>query len=348
MFHIFTFLRIWYHMKRTYIIILLLFFIFITAPALTISGAADGLSLWYANVLPTLLPMIFLGLLISRTRAAHLLAKLCTPVLCPLFHVSGYGCVALLMGLLCGYPLGAVMAGELYESGKITHSECRYLFTFHCLPSPMFILGFIRTQILSERIPLWGVLLLFYGTAFLMSLLARFVIRPDIRSAKKTAAASATVSVSASGSGRAVHTPSERAAAPRQSAAGILDGAAEYSLLLITKIGLYMMCVCALLAHGARLPFLNDDRLRCILSVLIEMTSGISIAKQSYDGGGISLLFLEYVSILGAVFGGACVLLQLAAPMKKARYSLKEYLAWKLICIALTAALLLLFAASGK
>lgn len=311
-------------MKRIYVVILLLFFIFISAPALTISGAAEGLALWSSNVLPTLLPMIFLGLLVARTRAADLLAKLCAPLLCPLFHVSSYGCVALLMGLLCGYPLGAVMAGELYEDGKISHSECRYLFSFHCLPSPMFLVGFIRTQVLAKSIPLWGILLLFYGTAFLVSLLARLVIRPDILCPAAPAAERAGAQ------GAALH----------KTAAQTLDDAAEYSLLLITKIGLYMMCVCALLAHTTRLPLLHYDWLRCILSVLIEMTSGISITKQCFDNGSVSLLFLQYVSILGAILGGACILLQLAAPIKKARYSLKEYLAWKFICMALTALLL--------
>ena len=50
-----------------------------------------------------------------------------------------YGSYALLLGLICGYPMGAKLTADLFREGKITKSEAQYLLTFCNNPGPVFI-----------------------------------------------------------------------------------------------------------------------------------------------------------------------------------------------------------------
>ncbi|WP_434309041.1 hypothetical protein [Hominifimenecus sp. rT4P-3] len=84
-------------------------------------------------------------------------------------HFSPRTC-GILMGFLCGYPMGAIWASSLVKSGRISVSEGQKMVIFCNQPSPMFLIGYIGIQCLgiSRGLPLLVCALL---PAFLAALL---------------------------------------------------------------------------------------------------------------------------------------------------------------------------------
>ena len=124
---------------RSVILYTLLFFVFIYLlcfPQEAFQSSVSGVTLWFFHVLPSLLPfMIFSDFFIHTGLVSVLLRKIKT-VFRFLFGLSMYGSYALLLGLICGYPMGAKLTADLFREGKITKSEAQYLLTFCNNPGP--------------------------------------------------------------------------------------------------------------------------------------------------------------------------------------------------------------------
>ena len=109
--------------------ICLLFFLLLH-PDEGLLGARDGLTLWLNVMLPTLLPfLIFTGILLK----AGNLTKLLNPFSLlweKCFGLSPAGAYVLILGFLCGYPMGAKIAHDLYINDQISKKEGEYLLSF--------------------------------------------------------------------------------------------------------------------------------------------------------------------------------------------------------------------------
>ena len=58
---------------------------------------------------------------------------------------------ALLLGLLCGYPMGTKITSDLYGCGRISRREAEYLLTFTNHASPVFIYTYLIHICLNDR-----------------------------------------------------------------------------------------------------------------------------------------------------------------------------------------------------
>lgn len=116
-------------------------------PALSVAGAQSGLLLWFNVVLPTLSPFIICTQMVIALDAVELLIRPFYPAIRALFGLSPKGSYVLLCGLLCGYPLGARLCSQYLEGGSITKAEADYLLAICNHPSPMFLLGYVCSQI---------------------------------------------------------------------------------------------------------------------------------------------------------------------------------------------------------
>ena len=155
--------------------ICLLFFLLLH-PDEGLLGARDGLTLWLNVMLPTLLPfLIFTGILLK----AGNLTKLLNPVSLlweKCFGLSPAGAYVLILGFLCGYPMGAKIAHDLYINDQISKKEGEYLLSFSCNASPAFVVSYLTGSILQNRIhPMQIVLILLTADLFCM-LSFRFLI----------------------------------------------------------------------------------------------------------------------------------------------------------------------------
>ena len=140
-------------MKRRILSALLLsvFFLFLFYRNAVISGALEGLVLWYLYVLPTLLPFMILTQMMMQTDTVYLVSRITESFMRLFPGVSGYGSFAVITGFLCGYPMGAKVTADLTVSERISPDEGAFLLSFCNNMSPMFILGVLFRNYIPEH-----------------------------------------------------------------------------------------------------------------------------------------------------------------------------------------------------
>lgn len=84
----------------------------------------------------------------------------------PLFNIPGSGAFAVALGITSGYPVGAKISNELFESGECTKQEAERLLSFTNTSGPLFIVSAIGIGMFNN--PQIGTTLLI--THFLASL----------------------------------------------------------------------------------------------------------------------------------------------------------------------------------
>ena len=141
-------------MKRKIIIffyICLLFFL-LFHPKEALTGVKNGLGLWLNIMIPTLLPFLILTGALLKTGNIRKLLKPSAFFWKTFFGLSPAGAYVLILGLLCGYPMGAKLAHDLYIDQQISRREGEYLLTFSCNASPAFIISYLSGILLKNKI----------------------------------------------------------------------------------------------------------------------------------------------------------------------------------------------------
>ncbi len=122
----------------------------IVFPAESVDAAKTGLALCANVIIPSLFPFFVLSSLVIQTGLASYAGRLMEPVMRPLFNVSGECSVALVLGFIGGYPIGAKTVISLYNSKRCTKSEAERLLAFVNNSGPAFILGAVGAGIFSS------------------------------------------------------------------------------------------------------------------------------------------------------------------------------------------------------
>ncbi len=124
-----------------YLTLLSVTLLIIINPARTIGYALDGLSICYEVIIPSLFPFFVCSGLLVYSGFCKDFSKVVSPFMKPLFNVNGAGAVAFVLGIISGYPLGALTACQLYEGNYLSKSETERLLSFCNNSGPLFILG---------------------------------------------------------------------------------------------------------------------------------------------------------------------------------------------------------------
>lgn len=145
-------------------------------PEESLFAARDGMKLWLNTLFPTLLPFLILTGILLHTKGIE---KFLSPLSFfweKLLGLTPCGAYVFLLGILCGYPMGAKLTSDLYQKNKISKKEASYLLTFSNNPSPGFLTAYVSQICLGGRTKaheITGILLL----ANLMCMLFfRFII----------------------------------------------------------------------------------------------------------------------------------------------------------------------------
>ena len=102
-------------------------------------------------LIPSLFPYMVISALLVRTGASDILGKPLASVTEKLFHLPARAGGALLLGILCGFPLGAQTACELYNRGSITKKEAERLIPLANCAGGAFTIGVIGTHLWNSR-----------------------------------------------------------------------------------------------------------------------------------------------------------------------------------------------------
>jgi len=124
-----------------YITVVFLCTLLILNPQKAIGYASEGLLLCEQIIIPSLFPFFVCSGLLVYSGFCEVLAKMFSPIMRPLFNINPTGAAAFVLGLISGYPQGAVTAGQLYEGMYLSKSEAQRLLAFCNNSGPLFILG---------------------------------------------------------------------------------------------------------------------------------------------------------------------------------------------------------------
>ena len=112
--------------------------------------ASDAIDLCLEMIVPTLFPFFICSGILIYSGFCELLAKAFQFCMYPLFRISPVGSSAFILGIVSGYALGAVTAGELYANNYISKTEAERLLAFCNNSGPLFILGSVGIAIYSN------------------------------------------------------------------------------------------------------------------------------------------------------------------------------------------------------
>lgn len=115
-----------------------------------IESALTGAKLAFNSILPTIFPFSVICNLLICYDGITLYSKLLGPLICRPLNLSKNCSFPLIASFLCGYPLGAKYASDIYNLGYIEKNEYERLLNIASNAGPIFILGAISIAMLNN------------------------------------------------------------------------------------------------------------------------------------------------------------------------------------------------------
>lgn len=302
-------------------IIYTLIFLFLTICILTnselsLAYALLGLNLWFEKMIPALLPFMILSGIMVRMNLTQNFAKILYPVVKPIYRVSPNTCYAMIMGFLCGFPMGAKTVADLLKRGMITEQEANFLLAFCNNIGPVYFCSFVLPLLGRELVLpyVFGM----YGIPLLYGLFLRYIKYEDISiplphpnacnlQAKRN---------------NIISNRTEPRAHTGIKLLNAIDDAIASSVQNILSLGGYMILFSLL-----NLPFhIMLGRVPILLAPLFEITGGLKLS-----GGHLPLY-----ALLLLPFGGLSCIAQTYSCIKGTPLSIARYTLHKGILTALT------------
>lgn len=302
-----------------FFILLLLF------PQLCLRGASGGLTLWLFTLVPTFFPFLFLSDLMISYHVTEDISRWISPVLRPLFGVTSYGSYVILMGFLCGYPMGARLCGEFARQGLITKKEGEYLLTFCNHPSPMFLTGYILGECMITPFSSGLTLALLYLIPIFTGILLKWIPCSPYHGRFDD---TEIPSVGSSEESRKNTNPNQAHGQPQaqKNAFSCVQESIMQSFRTLLCLGgfiiLFNILSCLTLRAAEPYPVL-----KYLLAGILEMTTGaMYLAQSGFPTAAVNLLIP-----LCALFGGFSVLAQIKAMLAGSDLKIMPCVAGKIL-----------------
>lgn len=130
-----------------YILICTVTILLVINPQRAIYHTKSGMSLCFEIIIPSLFPFFVCSGLLILSGFCEVIAKFFSPVMKPLFNVNASGASAFILGIISGYPLGALTVCQLYQGAYLSKWEAQRLMAFSNNSGPLFIMGAVGVSI---------------------------------------------------------------------------------------------------------------------------------------------------------------------------------------------------------
>ena len=265
--------------------------ILLAFPSVAADGVRGGLSLCARAVIPALFPFTVLSPLLAN--ALHS----CFPGV----RARGSILLSFLLGMLTGFPIGALSVISAYQERRISKETAEAWMGLCCGTGPAFLVGYVGIELYENATFGWVLVILQCAATLLTALLCH----PPITSPKSV--------------------PSTAAENGTQASLVAEIGNAATKLLSICGMIVFFSVLRAFLAlffEWGALPY----SVALFLGGALEMTGGIADAALA-KGALAPILTAFFVG-----FGGLCVLGQIGLFAKKAGLCMRWCFLQKLIC----------------
>lgn len=242
------------------------------------------------------------------------------PIVKPLYQVRKNVCYAMLMGFLCGFPMGARVVNDLYTKQMLTRREAEYLLSFCNNIGPVYFCTFALP--LLERKLVFPYLFGMYGIPLLYGLALRHTLYRDLSPAIKTTAPSAAGLLCCEYAAAAQPLPPKHLLA--ESLLAGTDRSVQSSIQAMLSLGGYMMLYNLL----NMIPHMIVGHPLKLLSPLLEITGGLKLLGTAHP----------LYSLLALSFGGLCCIAQTYNCIGNSDLSIGSYILHKLVLTFLNAA----------
>jgi len=280
---------------------LILTYFMLTKPEVSLYYAFHGLTLWYSKMVPALLPFMILSGTVIRMQMTHKLASLFQPVFKRIFRCRPEVSYGILIGFLCGFPMGAKTAVDLLRADEINHNEAEFLLSFCNNIGPVYFCSFVIPTLQLKK-PLYAIAGM-YGIPLIYGILLRYTCYRKVMSINTIP-------------------PKNGKKQPLQILTA-LDDSVRAGINSITMLCGYMVVFNLL----NMLPHIFFPSMLQYIAPFLEITGGIGIIKNSLP---------IYILIL-LPFGGFSCIAQTNSIIKDEKLSISKYIQHKTILTAITA-----------
>lgn len=296
--------------------ILLLFILRFSAQAK--EYAFLGLSVWFEQMIPSLLPFMIISSMLIQLGLDEILIKPIGGVLKMIYRISDAGIYVLVMGFLCGFPMGAKAASMEYEEGKITKDEAEYLLTFTNNIGPVYFLSFVFGNI-YDGIVVWKGLLFLYAIPLIYGILLRYTLYKHLPWQSSVPGKTS----------KGVN------AGQKKSFLTVMDTSINNGLSQIAMLGGYMI-ICNLLVMIPKILFASNDHISALFHNLLEISGGL-LAIRSLNLPADAAFACSHASL--AFTGMSCHLQTFHilghSGLSKQKYMLHKFILCSIVSITL-------------
>lgn len=279
----------------------------LTNSELSLAYARNGLELWFNNMIPTLLPFMILSGTLVRMGLTDGFVLLVYPFINPVFRISRGACYVMLMGFMCGFPMGAKCVDDMYSCGKISSREAAWLLAFCNNIGPVYFVSFALPLLgCTNILPcIFGM----YGLPLLYGLILRYTVYREL------------------GPDNAQSYIKEHQR-NRQNFFSAINEAVYASMQSILMLGGYMILFNLLMM----IPSLWMKDIAHYIAPILEITGGLRLLNDTFP----------FYSLIMLTFGGLSCIAQTYSCIGHTTVSIGKYVIHKLFLMAATAVYYLL------
>lgn len=286
---------------------LILIIIFFIQPSIVKSGAISGVTLWYSKILPVLFPMFILSNILLQYSFLYDVLEKASSVSKKLLG-SSFAAIPFIIGMISGYPSGALSTDLMLKNNRISKAEANYLLSFTNLCSFQFISAVIVMSMLKETSYFIYLILPHYIGAIILS---RF-LKKDFISLKRTKKEGFIKAISFN---EAFSNSISKSVISILTVAGVI--------VIFSILSEYIMSIITIDTYSS-IANLNPIRqiIMALLTGILELTNGCNITSSSSLPIEVKLIILNFL----LSFSGFSIIFQTVSVCNNIEINIVEYI----------------------
>lgn len=288
-----------------------------------LTAAQNGIYLWATKVLPSLFPFFIAAELLCKTNFANILGKIFNKFMRPLFNIPGEASLAIILGTISGYPIGAKTVCNLKREKIISKTEAERLIAYTNNSSPLFILSTVGIALFQNKAIGYVLLISNIISMILVAYFFKFWKYKHVEfSFNEIKFNSQNMPIKFSNFGEILSNSIKNAISNILSIGGFI---VIFSVILsiLTSSG-----IINIISNFLNIFNIPTDVSNALITGILELTNGVFLSANLYENYYlISLLLTSF--LIG--FSGISVLFQVYSIISKENISIKPYIIGKFL-----------------